>query len=264
MGCSFAFLLVGDSPEELAAAAEAGLDEVSRIEKLLSRHDPDSEVSRLNREAGKRMVKVDPELLQLLVDCGQVGLRTAGHFDLTAPGRRGLDRASDGLGSILVDPERCLMRFSRPDVCLDFGGVGKGYALDRAAAVLRDHGVHQGLLQAGKDLALALDGGWEVGLRSPGAASEAVAHVPLARRALSNTVTVDENGESSIVRPTDGRPVTDPAACAVIARSAAEAEALSTAFLAMGRQQTGRFCTSGRGADLQVAWLEDDLSWLRR
>ena len=158
------------------------------------------------------------------------------------------------------------MRFSRPDLCLDFGGIGKGYALDRAAAALRDRGVHQGLLQAGKDLALALDSGWRVGLWPPGAGAgaEAITHVPLGRRALSNTATVDENGESSIVRPADGHTVTDPAACAVIARSAAEAEAMSTAFLAMGRRQAGRFCTSGQGADLQVAWFEDDLSWLRR
>ncbi len=265
MGCSFEFLLVGESPESLETAANAALDEVRRVESLLSRHHPGSEVSRLNREAGKHLVKVDPEVLQLLIDCGQVGIRTAGHFDLTAPLRRLEDGPADGLGSILLDPERRLVRFSRPNVQIDFGGVGRGYALDRAAVVLRAAGVHQGLLQAGSDLALALDSGWRVGLRPPGAgAEEPLTHVPLARRALSNTVTVDEHGRSSIVRPSDGRTVTDPAGCAVIARSAAEAEALSTAFLSMGRRQAGLFCTSGHGAGLQVAWVDGGLRWLRR
>jgi thiamine biosynthesis lipoprotein len=259
--CRFEFRLAGLPPEQLAAAADAALAEVDRVERLLSRRDPRSAVSRLNRDARRRLVRVDPELFQLLVDCGQVGIRTAGHFDLTAPSRRPEDGPADGLGSILLDPVRKLVRFSRPTVQLDFGGIERGYALDRAALVLRERGVHQGLLHAGEDLALALDGGWKVGLGAPGADSAPLAHVPLRRRAMAN-------GRSSaahpVVRPQSGQAVPDAAACAVIAASAAQAEALSTAFLSMGRRQAGLFCTSGHGAGLQVAWLDQDLSWLRR
>ncbi|RMH01118.1 MAG: hypothetical protein D6702_12220 [Planctomycetota bacterium] len=265
LGCVFEFVLPGEDEGALAAAAGRALDEVARIGRLVDPEDPGSELSRLNRLGGRRLVRVSRDLLDLLVACGQLGLRTRGHFDPTAPARCRQHRPADGIGAILVDPVRRVVRFRHPDTRLEFGGIARGHALDRAAAVLRAAGVAEGLLTAGPELALALDGGWQLGLRPPGSpdGSPALAHVPLRRRALANLAPVGADGSPDIVRPATGGTARPGAACAVIAPSAAEAEALSCALLAMGRRQAGRFCATDRGQGLRVAWLEDGLRWLR-
>lgn len=263
----FEFLLIGRDPAALERAAGEALAEVERIGRLLSPRDPQSELARLNRAAGARTVRVGRELLCLLVEAGKLGLSTGGHYDPTAPGRLGIgDGRLAGLGAILIDPTRRLVRYSRPDVRIDLGGFGRGYALDRAAAILRAHGVERGLLHAGPDTALALDTGWEVGLRAPGLppGSPCVARVPLARRALARSASVDERGNPRVLRPRDGSVVPGRDGCAVIAPSAAAAEALSIALLSMGRRQAGFFCASAQSCGLQAAWLQDELTWLRR
>ena len=84
MGTWFGVRLVGDDPEHLAAVADAVLDEVERVERLLSRFDRRSEVARINREAGSRAVLVDREVLDVLLTCKTAWERTEGYFDVTA------------------------------------------------------------------------------------------------------------------------------------------------------------------------------------
>ena len=86
MATWFEVLLVGDDEEHLIAVGEAALDEVGRIDRLLSRHDPASEVSRINHEAGSRTVRVDRELFAILSDSRDWFDRTDGYFDLCATG----------------------------------------------------------------------------------------------------------------------------------------------------------------------------------
>ena len=99
MATLFEVVLIGDDEEHLAAVAEAALDEITRVERLLSRHDPRSEVARLNREAASGEVLVDRELFELLQLCEVYHVMTGGYFDpaaaLTGPsawGRFAADR----------------------------------------------------------------------------------------------------------------------------------------------------------------------------
>src|SRR5436305_1118106 len=115
MATRFEVFLVGVDEEHLMAVGEAALDEVSRVERLLSRFDPASETSRINREAGSRPVLVDREMFAILRDCRDWSERTGGYFDLCA---------GSVPGSISLDDEARTVRLLDRAARLDFGGFG--------------------------------------------------------------------------------------------------------------------------------------------
>lgn len=194
------------------AALAAAYAEVSRLEGLLSTYIPESEVSRLNAAAGGPAVPVSAELWELLEASSRAWAASGGLFDPTyasSPAARGFGRVRlDAGGRRVVLPAGAR---------LDFGGIGKGYALDRAAAVLRERGVRRALLNfGGQTLAL---GRWEV-------------ETPAGRYALedaSAAASADAQRPGHIVDPASGAAVRTPATAVVIHPSAAEADAWSTA-----------------------------------
>ena len=248
MGSLFQVRLIGDDAEHLAACAEAALDEVARVERLLSWRDVCSETSRVNREAATRPVLVDFEFAQFLAICKQGEAATAGFFDVAVQSRC----VEGNVGELWqVDVERRLVRFASPDVRLDFGAVGKGYALDCAAAELRRFGVVNALVDGGTSSVLALGtdefgNSWPVGLRNPFAARPEsrdtwpleLGQLRLADLALSCSASHDAvnspGDESDLLDPTTGRPIRQSAAYAVVASSGTTTEVLSTALCAMG------------------------------
>ena len=141
MGTWFEVRLVGDDREHLAAVADAVFDEVERVERLLSRFDRRSEIARINREAGSRAVLVDREVLEVLLTCQAAWEETEGYFDVTASQRA--ERPANGtkFASITINQDARTVRFTRPGLALDLGGIGKGYALDRGAAIVVEQGV---------------------------------------------------------------------------------------------------------------------------
>ncbi len=248
MGSLFRTRLIGDDAEHLTACAEAALDEVERIERLLSWRDACSETSRVNREAAARPVLVDFEFAQFLATCKQAEAATEGYFDVAAQARR--DEA--GAGELWrIDVARRLVRLASPEVRLDFGAVGKGYALDCAAAEMRRFGVLHALLDGGTSSVLALGtdefgNPWPVGLRNPFAARPEtrgtwpleLGQMRLADLALSCSAAHDAanslGDESDLIDPTTGRPVSQTTAYTVVASGGMTAELLSTALCAMG------------------------------
>jgi thiamine biosynthesis lipoprotein len=284
MGTWFEARLVGDDPEHLVAVAEAVLDEVERIERLLSRFDPRSEVARINREAPRRAVLVDREVLGLLKSCHEAWERTEGSFDPTASqaGCTGEDLAPADrptFASVMIDPEARTVRFARPGVALDLGGIGKGYALDRAAEIVDAQGVRSAFLHGGTSSSLALGSDeagrpWTIGVRDPFAAPDAAAElfrVRLGGRGSSCSATkAPGQACSDLIDPRRGTPLDGQSACVAIARDATRAEVLSTALLCMGKGRAAEY--AGRYAEddgFEVAWIEclDDRpawDWLTR
>jgi thiamine biosynthesis lipoprotein len=258
MGTWFAATLLGDDREHLAAVAEAALDEVVRIERLLSRFDPRSEIARINREAGRRAVLIDRDVLGILTIAQAAWERTEGYFDVTAG--RGT------IAAVAVDAHARTVRFEQPDVALDLGGIGKGYALDRGAEIVRAQGVESAFLHGGTSSALALGSAengrpWTVSVRDPFApAAEAAGlfQVGLEGCGFSCSATRGAGqAVSDLVDPHTGRALEGHAACAVLARDATQAEIFSTALLCMGKvlaiEQLARY---GRNELLHVAWIE--------
>ncbi len=262
MATRFEARLVGDDEEHLMVVGEAALDEISRIERLLSRFDPASEVARVNREAASHPVRVDRELFVILANCHDWFDRTDGYFDLCASGGPGSPRFGE---VVRLDEESNSVTFLDPAARLDFGGYGKGYALDVAARVLDEFGVCSARLHGGTSSILARgqpeDGPcWRVEIRDPfETESGSVVNVFRLNDAAVSTSAVFDPGStrSDIVDPIASRRLDRPAACSVVTSSATVAEVYSTALLAMGKSRASHFVRRGSPID-RVFWIERD------
>jgi FAD:protein FMN transferase len=186
MGTTAEIAVVHADERYAQAAIDAALREVVRVERLMSRFRIDSDVGRLNAAALRTRVPVDAATASVLL----AGLRWAeasdGRFDpclaraveLWDVGGRTTPPAAHEIRSLAgrhlyrsLDVERTAVVLHEPDVAVDLGGIAKGYAVDRAVAVLRDWGVAHALVNAGGDLyalGSAPDGeAWNVGIRHP-------------------------------------------------------------------------------------------------
>ena len=258
----------GADPEHLEAVATAALDEVARLEALLSRHDPTAEVARVNREASFAPVRVDVELFALLEDCRRRFTDTGGAFDVCAgSGRRFAD-------DVELDADTRTVRFTHPDARIDLGGYGKGYALDAAGRIFDAFGVTSALAHGGTSSVLARgvqadETPWRIDLRDPfgGEPKAPVAGVALTDAGLSSSAVLHPGRpHTGLIDPRTGR-APEPAGCAVVAPTALDAEVWSTALLVMGRDRAARFVRERLPDGCRAAWIEradggTTLTWL--
>ena len=161
-------------------AIDAAFDAVAEIHRLMSFHDPDSDVSRLNRNGSTQAVIVNRRTYQVLQMAIDLHRRSNGLFDIAVAAalqRLGLlpgpwsampsnpmERATAEMIELL--PKR-RVRFRHPQLQIDLGGIAKGYAVDRATEVLRGHGIESGVVNAGGDLSVFGTGAHVVHLRDP-------------------------------------------------------------------------------------------------
>src|SRR5437899_2236751 len=174
MATRFEIVLHGDDPVALRAAGEEALNEIERIEAQLSLYRPTSEIAHLNARAANQAVRVTPSLFALLQHAQKLHQESGGAFDITIaplvrcwgfmggsghfPGAEELAeaRAKVGLHLVRLDAENLTVQFARAGVMLDLGAIGKGYAIERAAQVLREAGVTSALLHGGTSTVYAL------------------------------------------------------------------------------------------------------------
>lgn len=266
MGTRFEVVLNGDDPSRLRAIGEAALDEVRDWHDRLSLFSSGSFLSYINCHAADQPVRLDDEMFELLAECAEVHAASQGAFDITVaplmqawgfhggaedPGSPGPERplSADlpvGAGDIELDAEQRTIRFRRPGIRIDLGGVGKGHALDAAADVLRENGVKCALLHGGTSTVVALgsppgEDGWRVALSR----DESPPMVNLRDACLSvsaphgRTVEVDGERLGHIIDPTSGSPATSTQLAAVVGPTARLADAWSTALLVLGRRPAG-------------------------
>jgi FAD:protein FMN transferase len=273
MGTRFELFLTGQEHdrEHLEAVAGDLLEEIRRLDCVLSRFDPRSEIARVNREAAVRPVRVDRELFELLEKCDEARQLTEGYFDITASHK-------GAVPTLQLDAESCTVRFSGPDVLIDLGGVGKGYALDRACEIMLRFGVTCGLLHGGTSSVLAIGtpygiDGWPVAIRHPlMLMGEPVAQLNLTDRGLScSAVRHPDQQQSDVVNPLTGDPLNGDAVCVVLAANATDAEIFSTALLAMGREQAIDYLAAKPDAGVpdagvEAGWYESGrgFEWIHR
>ncbi len=246
-------------------AAQAAFAELRRIEARLSRFDGASDLSELNRRAGRGWVAVDADLRSVLEVAGRYRRETQGDFDIaveplmrtwgfrearkSAPGVRELAAAQAALAATTVEVAGHRVRLGRSDAALDLGGIGVGYGLDRAGEVLRRHGVTAALLDVSGDL-LAFGAppgttGWAVDIADPRVAGGVLATALLRDEALATsavtiaTVRLTGVSRGHVIDPHRGVPVKQRLQATVVAKTGLGADVLSTAMLAGGRSGPG-------------------------
>jgi thiamine biosynthesis lipoprotein len=267
MACVYSVIAYGPDAASLPSIVDAALDEVDRIDRLMSHYKPDSPLSRLNRTAAQGQVPVEPELFDFLVECLRYSRDSDGAFDVTVgplmkawgffggEGRVPEDleisdlRSRIGYSHVVADADRKAIRFDRPGVELDLGGIAKGYAVDRVVALLKERGVVAALVSAGGSTLYGLGAppgrrGWGVSIQDPVDPRRIGSTVRLKDRALSvsgsaeKSVLVSGRSYSHIMDPRTGRPAEGVLSVAVLASSGTAGDALDDAFFVQGLEGT--------------------------
>lgn len=263
MGTFVELKLVGLEDAAAEEAAEAVFAEFARIEASMTAWRDDSQLGRVNVAAGAEAVVVDAELFDVLTRAMRFAENTDGAFDPTFATLWGLwtfgddgivrppepavvkaRRALIGYGGVTLDPKTRAVKIERKGTKLGLGGIAKGYATDRAVALLRERGVEDFLIKAGGELYAAgkgPTGPWKVGVRDPRAPGF-FAKVVLEDRAFDTSGDYERYFEHEGVRyhhiidPKTGYPARRSRSVTVLASDATTADALSTALFVMGAE----------------------------
>ncbi len=250
--------------------AERALDLIDTLEAQLTVYRDDSELSRLNASAHLGPVVVEPGLFGLLARAMRLGNETDGAYDVAmgalseawgffkgprrvpAPATLADARARTGAHHIQLDPERSSVAFDRPGIVINLGSIGKGYAIDRVVDLIRAHWWPTStLVHGGRSSLYALGSPpgrfgdrWEVSLRNPFDPESPLGVLRIRNRGMGTSGASFQQFEADgrvfghILDPRTGEPAIGPASVTVLAPTAAEADALSTAFYLLGRDRT--------------------------
>ena len=278
MACRFQVMLDAAKYRQAADAAIEALDLIDALEAQMTVYRDDSEISRLNQRAADEPVEVEARLFDLLRRAVELYEETRGAFDVTSgplskvwgfsrregrvPSEEELVPALEKTGTrhLRLDEQRSSVGFDREGLEINLGGIGKGYALDRAAEVLREQEVNDFIWHGGQSSVLAAgsraashggddDGpGWSVGIRHPVWKDRRVAEIRLCDAALATsgcgTQYFHHRGRryGHILDPRSGRPAEGVLSSTVVAPTAAEADALATAMYVLGAEAAMQYC----------------------
>ena len=271
MGSTFSLVLYGEDRRRLETASADAFAEVRRLDSLLSNYKPESEWSAVNREASHRPVVVSRELFDLLAACQQYSRRSEGTFDITVgplmkvwgfyrdsghlPKPDELNRARKAIGywHIRLNPADRSVFFTRPGTNIDPGGVGKGYAVDRMAEILRRDGIQAALISGGGSSIYGLgappdENGWHIRIEDPrhpeSADAKPAAEVVLKDESLSTSGSYEKffvaEGKtwSHIMDPRTGYPAAGTLSVSVISPRTLDSEVWAKPYFIMGRRWT--------------------------
>ena len=234
---------------DLPQAIDRTFGEIERIHRLMSAHEPDSDLSRINRFAHREPVRVDSHTARVLQSVIDWHRRSCGTFDVVLAGAKAIERGCLPLHADQPAPEACassalhvdgdLVWLDRP-ACIDLGGIAKGYAVDRAVAALQAGGATRGLVNAGGDLFGFGPEPWIADVANP-LTRRASVQVQVYNEALATSALVDGSG----AHLPDGTRWTS---VSVRAPSAFEADALTKIVWAMGGQSAELLAEVGAAA----------------
>jgi len=262
MGTAISVELWADDRRVGEAAAAAVMDEMHRIDRAMSPHKPDSELSRINRNAATRAVPLSDEMFRLLATAQRFAELSAGAFDITyaavghlydyragiRPSDEALARAHAAVGwrGLELDARARSVRFAKPGMRIDLGGFAKGHAVDNATALLRRRGITNAYVAAGGDSRVIGDRRgrpWTIAIRDPRREGEMVAVLPLEDTAISTSGDYERffecDGERChhIVDPASGRSPAHVRSVTILAADGLTSEALSKTVFVMGAER---------------------------
>lgn len=283
MGATFSVTACGADRAGVDAALSAAFAEAHRLDRMLSNYDPKSEWSEMNRRAAARPVAVSGELFQLISECMRYSSESEGAFDITVgplmkvwgfyKDEGTLPRGSEvksalarvGYRHVRLDPAVGTVQFDHEGVELDPGGIGKGYAVDRIADVLKARGVTRALISGGGSSIYGMGAppdapeGWRVTIRTPADPHRVAAEVSLRDMSLSTSGSYERffwaegRKYSHLMDPRTGYPDQETASVSVVARRTMDSEAWAKPYFVNGRIWTARH----KSRDFRVFFCED-------
>ncbi len=238
------------------------LDEMHHIDRVMSPFRPDSELSRVNREAAHGPVPVSPELAALITRALQVSELTAGAFDITfasvgylydyrdgkRPDAQTVQQALPAIDyrHVRVDPAASTVAFAGRGVRIDLGGIAKGYAVEQSALLLRGMGIRHAMISAGGDTRVIGDRHgrpWLVGIRHPRDEHGILTRVPVQDEAVSTSGDYerffDEDGVRyhHIIDPATGDSARSSLSVTILGPDTTMTDALSTSLFVLGPER---------------------------
>lgn len=263
MGNRFEISVVSDNKRFAEAHIDAAIAEISRIEKLLTTFSDDSQTNQVNANAGVRPVKVEREVFELVARSLRISALTQGAFDITygsvdkslwnfdlnmkalpdAETARKAVRLINYKNVILDDAETTIF-LKEKGMRIGFGGIGKGYAADRAKQILCERGVESGVINASGDLntwGTQPNGNkWTIAIANPDLSQEVFSYMDITGLAVATSgnyekfVMIDGKKYSHTINPRTGLPVTGIKSVTIITTNAELADAMATPVTIMG------------------------------
>jgi len=265
MGTLFEVQVYDTNAVRAKGAMTAALDEMARVDRLLSNYNPASELSRMNEEAPKAPFRASDELFNFVTACRRFYDDTEGTFDPTVgalvrawgffsrqPGLPNAEqiaaaKLATGFDKVRLDPGEKTIRYTVAGLEMDPGGIGKGYAADRATEILKRLGIRAAMVNAGGSSINAIghppgQRAWRIAITNPANPAKTLAVVLLRDAALSTSGVSQQSLKSGahtyshIFDPRTGEPVENMCQVTVVTQNGTAAEALSKAAFILSRE----------------------------
>lgn len=286
MGTSISLYFWTDDEAKAAKAAEAVFVEMKRIDGVMTTWTPDSEVSKINANAGIKPVAVSEETFAVIARAQDVAQRTRGIFDITVGAFKGLwkfDQDMDGtlpdpsevkkrlalIGyrDVVLDPKQRTVFLRRKGMSITLGGIAKGYAVDKCVALLHKLDFTNFMVQAGGDMYIAGKKGerpWVVGIRDPrGPEGSTFASMPIEDHSFSTSGDYERGFVKDGIRyhhildPRTGQPARKSRSVTVKAKDAFTADAWSKVMFILGYEEALQVIKREKLTDFEVVWVDD-------
>ena len=271
MACTWEIHILGGEAAYAEQAAGAAFEEIDRLEQELSRFVEHSDISRINALRAGESTCVGIEASDCLRMAAQLHAETGGAFDVSIGAL--LEGAADatspfGMSHLALDAKTRNVTVDIDGLIIDLGGLGKGYAVDQAVAILREWSIEAALVHSGQSTIYALgpppgEPGWTIAIRDPSDHARTLARVSLRDRALSGSGTALHG--QHIIDPRTAGPGACPLGSWAVAPAAALSDALSTTFSVFTADEVEIYCRKHLdvvGAQATATEAATILNWL--
>ncbi len=253
MGNRFEISVVGNDPVWADSCIDAAVAEISRVEKLLSAFNDDSQINEINRNAGIKPVKINAEIYRLIDRSLRISELTQGTFDITYNAAdkkidvQKIERSSvkfTNYKKVLLDDRNITVFLKEKGMRIGFGAISKGYAADRAKYVLQMMGVGSGVINAGGDLltwGLQPDNEpWTIATADPDQETQPFSNINISNMAVATSgnfeknVTISNKEYLNNVDTKKGFPVSVLKSVSIVSPTAELSDAMATPVMSMG------------------------------
>ncbi|WP_246202951.1 FAD:protein FMN transferase [Fulvivirga lutimaris] len=288
MGSRFELTAIDEDINLANQGIEAAIEEITRIEKLISSWDPNSQTSLVNKMAGVEAVKVDKELFELIKRSKKISALTNGAFDISYASMDKIWKFDGSVTKLPTEEEikASVSKINYHDIILDeenqtvflknngmkigFGAIGKGYAANKGRKIMLELGIKSGIVNAGGDLITwgkeANGNDWSIGIADPKNKTHVLAWITVGQMAVVTSgnyekfIDIDGQRYSHIIDPITGYPVRGLKSVTIICPDAELADALATSTFILGKEKGLSLINQLKGVEVLLVDDNDNIS----